>query len=377
MAASSPALSNNGSETPTNSSVSGLVGIGASSASINTSKNLRGLNKPKCIKCKNVARSRCPYQSCKRCCAQAQNPCHIHVLKGGSNIPDKIPSSGSPIVDRQANDTSHSGSSHRGSSLRQLSNNFAQFNNLNSPVRSRKTLTRKDAQLINEWRFLKLKEFRDRNIEAENDAFDRYMRNVHLLEEVFSANCAIGGQSGEGSSTMSSEHSVDDSAKTMIRSLKAKLRSNPVRIENLRKRVQYIVDQGLRNLSKSELNEVNDNVSELNEMGNKPKKLKSEPTERASALSDLIDKLNKARNEEDLKACHDMRSQLFSHPKQTAEMELDTVDKDKEQNAKGDLPPKSKSIYSLPKWISTVTIDQETLNRIDAHFSSLEDVEDL
>lgn len=203
------------------------------------------------------------------------------------------------------------------------------------------------------------------------------MRNVHLLEEVFSANSAIGGQSEEGSSTMSSEHSADDSAEMTIRGLKAKLRSNPVRIENLRKRILYIVDQGLRNLGKSELNVVNDDVSELDEMGNKPKKLKSEPTDRASALSDLIDKLNKARNEEDLKACHDMKSKLFSHPRQTAEMALDTVDKDKEQNAKSDLSPKSQSIYSLPKWITTNTIDQETLNRIDAHFSSLEDVEYL
>ncbi|URD86802.1 hypothetical protein MUK42_28173 [Musa troglodytarum] len=40
--------------------------------------SLRGLNKPKCIKCGNVARSRCPFQSCKSCCAKAENPCHIH-----------------------------------------------------------------------------------------------------------------------------------------------------------------------------------------------------------------------------------------------------------------------------------------------------------
>ncbi|KAL5231025.1 hypothetical protein ABZP36_029801 [Zizania latifolia] len=41
--------------------------------------NLRGLNKPKCIQCGNVARSRCPFQCCKSCCYKAQNPCHIHV----------------------------------------------------------------------------------------------------------------------------------------------------------------------------------------------------------------------------------------------------------------------------------------------------------
>ncbi|GJN39768.1 hypothetical protein PR202_gb28907 [Eleusine coracana subsp. coracana] len=41
--------------------------------------NLRGLNKPKCIQCGNVARSRCPFQCCKACCYKAQNPCHIHA----------------------------------------------------------------------------------------------------------------------------------------------------------------------------------------------------------------------------------------------------------------------------------------------------------
>ncbi|GAB2221547.1 hypothetical protein Droror1_Dr00012731 [Drosera rotundifolia] len=50
----------------------------AAAKTLSTKTTQRGLNKPKCIKCSNVARSRCPYQSCKSCCSKAQNPCHIH-----------------------------------------------------------------------------------------------------------------------------------------------------------------------------------------------------------------------------------------------------------------------------------------------------------
>ncbi|XLT79557.1 hypothetical protein HN873_001310, partial [Arachis hypogaea] len=42
------------------------------------------------------------------------------------------------------------------------------------------------AAAINEWRFSKLKEYKDRSIEAENEALDQYMQNVGLLEEVLS-----------------------------------------------------------------------------------------------------------------------------------------------------------------------------------------------
>lgn len=38
---------------------------------------------------------------------------------------------------------------------------------------------------MNERRFCKLKEYRDRNIEVENEASDRCMQNISLLEEVF------------------------------------------------------------------------------------------------------------------------------------------------------------------------------------------------
>ncbi|KAJ6695917.1 ELECTRON CARRIER/IRON ION-BINDING PROTEIN [Salix koriyanagi] len=77
MAASSPVMSNNSSETGQTSISTAAGGTTSFSA---PPKTLRGLNKPKCIQCGNVARSRCPYQSCKSCCSRAQNPCHIHGM---------------------------------------------------------------------------------------------------------------------------------------------------------------------------------------------------------------------------------------------------------------------------------------------------------
>ncbi|XP_028080979.1 uncharacterized protein LOC114282498 [Camellia sinensis] len=149
----------------------------------------------------------------------------IAVLTSNATFPDKIPSSSSSLFDQQSTDASSSGNSRRFTSLRQLSNNFAQFNNLQGPLRSRKTVTRKDAAVINEWRFLKLKEHKEGKIEVENEAFDRYMQNVSLLDEVLTVDSTPEGSTNNW----------------------------PPRSENVTKRVQDIVNQGLRKLQKIEL----------------------------------------------------------------------------------------------------------------------------
>ncbi|XP_031097273.1 uncharacterized protein LOC116001534 [Ipomoea triloba] len=368
MAASSPALSNPTADSPAAVSTPPTT---------NASKNLRGLNKPKCIKCGNVARSRCPYQSCKSCCAKAQNPCHIHVLKGQSNLPDKALSSGSPIVDQQSTEASHPGASHRPASFRQLSTNFAQFNNLQTPLR-RKPVTRKDAQVINEWRFLKLKEFRDNNIEIENEAFDRYMQNVFLLEEVFGVNSEQDGQTEDGSSSENPKPATEEavSMEAMVAGFKLQLRSDPVRIENTRKRMQYIVDRGLKKLRKLESDEVTGDLSQPEN----PETFKSPQAEWTSALGELIDKMNKARNEEDLKACWEMKTELFNRHNKEKQENSEVVEASKDPCVpipQTGISLKGESNYSPPKWFTTTTIDDEELCQISAQFDSLEDIEDL
>ncbi|CAI9261314.1 unnamed protein product [Lactuca saligna] len=324
MATASPALSNTSADTTSNT---GYASSGAvkttstattsmvmSNSSINTSKNLRGLNKPKCIKCGNVARSRCPYQACKSCCAKAQNPCHIHVLKGNSSFPDKTPSSTSSFNFQHSNETSSSGNAHRVTSLRQLSNNFAQFNNLQTPARAKKPLTRKEASQINEWRFSKLKEYKDRNMEIENESFDRYLKNISLLEDVFALNSNLEGEND-----------------TMVSKLKI------IRSENLRDRMRFIVNNGLKNLETE--------TQETTTTG--PKKA------RYSSLVELNKKLTNARTTEDLKSCRLLKSQLL--------------------NRSEDAEPQQKSL----KWFTTVTIHQEALGHIDERFNGLKEIEQL
>lgn len=350
MATASPALSNNSADTTpiTASASSAVVRTPATTtttsiptvignSSINTSKNLRGLNKPKCIKCGNVARSRCPYQACKSCCAKAQNPCHIHVLKSNTSFPDKTPSSTSSLIDQHSNETSSSGNAHRVTSLRQLSNNFAQFNNLQTPARARKPLTRKEASQINEWRFLKLKEYNDRNIEIENEAFDRYLHNIGLLEEVFAVNSKL-------------EEPVSNEDESMISKLKMKLRADSTRTENFRDRIRFIVN-GLRKLK----SETPTGINEESELVNRPKKA------RYTNLLELNKKLSTARTNDDLKSCELLKTQIFN----------------RHENVEDAKTPEQKSQSSPSKWFTTNTINQEALSHIDAEFSSLEEIGNL
>ncbi|KAG5540029.1 hypothetical protein RHGRI_020309 [Rhododendron griersonianum] len=460
MAASSPALSNNSpAATPSPSPATPASISAAALSSTNASKNLRGLNKPKCIKCGNVARSSPPtnpqlyppshessddpewssdclafwlrvhggvemplgksnnressnsmmertwrleshtVESIMVSFAEAQasswnasilskiasvigKPLFTDsttaergrlayaLLKTNATFTDKTQSSSSPLFDQQSTEASPSGNSHRFSSLRQLSNNFAQFNNLQSPLRSRKPLTRKDAAVINEWRFKKLKEYKEGNIEVENEAFDRYMQNVTLLEEVLAVNPKPEGSADDGSlDSNPNRNSAGDDTETVVSGLKLKLRSNPVRTEKLRKRLEDIINQGLRKLQKIDLDGGNDPNKQDELVG-------KQENEKYSALSDLLDKLNKARSEEDLKSCLEMKSQLFNRHRKSIQTETEGIKVSKE-SAKTDLPPGLRSDYSPPKWFCTATIEQDALDSINVHFSSLEEVETL
>lgn len=295
------------------------------------------------------------------------------MLKSNATFSDKTQSSSSPLFDQQSSEASPSGNSHRFSSLRQLSNNFAQFNNLQSPLRSRKPLTRKDAAVINEWRFQKLKEYKEGNVEVENEAFDRYMQNVTLLEEVLAVNPKPEGPTKDGSPVSNpnpNPNSAGDDTEMVVSGLKLKLRSNPYRTEKLRKRLEDIVNQGLRKLRKIDLVDVGNDPNKQDELVGKQENGKY------SDLSDLLDKLNKARSEEDLKSCLEMKSQLFNRHRRSSQIEAEGIEVFKE-TAKTDFPLGLRSDYSPPKWFCTTTIDQDALNSIDVHFTSLDGIENL
>lgn len=234
-----------------------------------------------------------------------------------------------------------------------------------------------DAQVINEWRFLKLKEFKDGNVGAESEAFDRYMQNIGLLEEVFLMNSAADDQIPDGQSSGVNSRSDGEDTERMVDGLKLKLRSNSVRTDNFRKRIQYIVDQGLRKLGKPELIDGTGDLSDAEGLARTAKKIKTLQGDRAMALRDVSDKLNKARNEEDLKGCWEMASEIFRWNAKMSQIEPGEFLISREISAKYDASTEQESYLFPPKWVSPATIDQEALCRIDEQFSSLEEIEDL
>ncbi|KAJ7944650.1 putative Electron carrier/iron ion-binding protein [Quillaja saponaria] len=378
MAASSPALSNNSTVTTnTGATAAGNITTFATAAACNSvrrtdtpPKTQRGLNKPKCKQCGNVARSRCPFECCKSCCSRNQNPCHIHVLKANTTFPGKTPTSSTLPADQQSTEASPSMSASRVASYRQLSNSFSQFNNVHIPLRSKKPLTRKDAVAINEWRFSKLREYKDRNIEMENEAFDRYIQNVSLLEEVLSMKPLM--EDDVSSTAESYPTSKENNPEMMMSGLKLQLQSNLMRSDSVRVRIQQVVDQGLKKLQQCESNDGVNEVSDQDEPNKASKKGKNWRSERALAISDIVDKLNKARNEEDLRSCMDMKIKLFNLENlHSSQLESDDAVTRKNESAKSELAQAKDLDYSIPKFTGTTVIDQETLNIIDKHFSSV------
>lgn len=211
----------------------------------------------------------------------------------------------------------------------------------------------------------------------ENEAFDRYMQNIGLLEEVFSVKSILEG-SVENESSVSNPNttSTENNLEMMVSGLKLQLRSNSIRTDNFRRRIHQIVDQGLKKLQEPELDDGVNDLSDQDEPKEGPKKAKSWKTQRALGISDLIDKLNKARNEEDMRTCVDMKFQLFNRDTTSNQTEIEDADP-LDQIPQIDSEPSKVLQYSSKKLISNTEIDQETLNRIDEHFSSLEQIEDL
>lgn len=323
-------------------------------------QSLRGLNKPKCIKCGNVARSRCPFQSCKNCCAKAQNPCHIHVLKQSSILPDKPPSSAAPLSEQPSPEVTSNGASWRLSSIRQLSTTFA------NTLRAKKPLTRKDAININKWRFSKLKEHIEGNIESENEAFDRYMWNVSLLEESFSTEGLVSDDPA------AAEITSEEKFQKLVDAMKVKLRSNSEKVDSCRKRIRSLVEQQLQNLKeRSVVGEDGLPYADEVDASKGLKRPRSEGelrAERNTAFSDLVDKLSKARNEDDYKSCLEMKHQLLNQSEaQAADIpsELDAEELPACKHEPDDAPVVS---YSLPKLYTVIQIGEEAMAKIDAEF---------
>lgn len=199
------------------------------------------------------------------------------------------------------------------------------------------------------------------------------MQNVELLEEVLSVKSMEDNVTSAPESTASSMENNDE---IMTTGLKLQLRSNSMRSDSLRMRIQQLVDRGLKKLKKHAVDDdINKPTDE--EPDKASKRAKSCRAEMLSATSDLIDKINKARSEEDLNSCLEMKSQLFSLEVASDITEPQDNETGKNEIAESNSTPAEKTDYSLPKLVETAEIDQETLNTVDRYLSSLEHLEEL
>lgn len=203
------------------------------------------------------------------------------------------------------------------------------------------------------------------------------MENISLLEEVFSVK-SIMEDSSEDDASVSNPNStsVKEDMEAIVSRLKLNLRSDPSRSENFRKRIQQTIDQGLEKLRKHEVGDEGNELNDENKLETSSKKVKLWSSESSSALNDIIEKLNKARSEDDSKSYSNLKSQLHSLCPRSDQSETEADDANVSEE-KPDSTPTKGPVYSLPKLFTTTEIDQETLNSVDAHFSSLEKIEDL
>ncbi|GLJ37214.1 hypothetical protein SUGI_0754720 [Cryptomeria japonica] len=298
--------------------------------SVEAPKSLRGLNKPKCSECGNVARSRCPFQACKSCCVKARNPCHIHVLKQIVGHSEKLPSQSSTLFDQQRMTTSSNMFPHAVSSRPyhppSLHHSHPYMPGSQSQIRVKRPLSRKEIVAINSWRFVKLKEHFDSKIEAEDEAFERYMQNVSLLEDVISLSTTpLQGLSVDGhvisegilaeQADSLAENNIDD---MLVEGLKVRLKSNPQRSEKHKERLRKLIDKGLQKLKGGEhedrilLEDENSAVytGDHTEV-NRPNTMGKACLKKISLVNALNDKLSKARSQEDLNGCIEIYGQVF------------------------------------------------------------------
>lgn len=195
------------------------------------------------------------------------------------------------------------------------------------------------------------------------------MQNVDLLEEVLS----VKPSDDNVPSVSEANPTPMENSEIMIPGLKLQLRSNSTRSDGVRIRIKKIVDEGLKKLKKCAVDgDSKEQINEVNESSNKRKR-----TEKLSAISDLMDKINKARSEEDLQSCLEVKLQLFNSDEDSAMVQATDNEMHQNQTAEGDVAPAKELDFSLPKLVGATEIDQETLNTIDKHFSSLEYVGQL
>eukprot|EP00249_Psilotum_nudum_P018092 c26635_g1_i1 orf=111-1418(+) len=306
--------------------------------------SMRGRKKHKCIICGNTARSRCPFHACKSCCVKARNPCVIHVIKT-NHPPGQLQQSSSSIgksnLEQPVAVTSMSSSHgphskqfsgqilpHAAAGSTNLSSTQQSYDNIRlRTAKSSGHVTRKEATFLNGWRFQKLKEYTEGNLAAEDEAFDRYMQNVSLLEEVFGLNAdPLEGLSPEGHLLIPSgngNEAVDMSADLakLAAGYRIRFRTSTKRKDIHRQKLRRAIDRSMQKLHRGEqedaMLEIEDGYMGSLGMRREVKRIKVQSKEgrerlkRMDLFSTIFEKLKHVKNQTDLDTCLKMYEDNF------------------------------------------------------------------
>ena len=223
---------------------------------------------------------------------------------------------------------------------------------------------------------MKLKEHMQGDIDAENEAYERYTQNVGLLEETF---CPMedAANESEAEATSSSEEERMD---LLVSEAKVRLKSDNENADSFKERVATILDEKLKKLQESQSAYEDDKPSDQDQDDHTtPVKFSAkQKMERAAKFNELLGKMTRARSEDDLKPCRDLIEQLFG--KENGGSMDDSNRMETELSGQESITVAAAAAaqpYSFPKLCTRIEVGEEFASKVDAEFSSLSEVAQL
>lgn len=293
------------------------------------------------------------------------------VLKQTNTLPDKPSPTSAPLTEQPSTNLPATGSASRLACLQKLPHHF-----LNS-LRTKKSLAKKDVAGINKWRFMKLKEHMQGDIDAENEAYERYTQNVGLLEETF---CPMEDAANESEATSSSEEERMD---LLVSEAKVRLKSDNENADSFKERVATILDEKLKKLQErqSAYDYEDDKPPSDQDQDDHTTPVKfsaKQKMERAAKFNELLGKMTRARSEDDLKPCRDLIEQLFG--KENGGSMDDSNRMETELSGQESITVAAAAAaqpYSFPKLCTRIEVGEDFAYTVNAEFSSLSEVAQL
>ena len=222
---------------------------------------------------------------------------------------------------------------------------------------------------------MKLKEHMQGDIDAENEAYERYTQNVGLLEETF---CPMedAANESEAEATSSEEERMD----LLVSEAKVRLKSDNENADSFKERVATILDEKLKKLQESQSAYEDDKPSDQDQDDHTtPVKFSAkQKMERAAKFNELLGKMTRARSEDDLKPCRDPIEQLFG--KENGGSMDDSNRMETELSGQESITVAAAAAaqpYSFPKLCTRIEVGEDFAYTVNAEFSSLSEVAQL